>query len=196
MKKRTIPHLQCRTDARVRNRLAQKNREPDAQPMVDVTDEMIVTRLTDDMKFGVMPVAFKNRIAELLWWFDPHQTYCNSVEDMEDEYDTLADWITRRALKGRLPDTRTISPLFHYYFWNPAIDEYDHQRCKPIIQDLVTKLRAAFLDTETRNQIYASYRAGLRSVRDRDACPKYEKTPAEVREEYQVLFDTIMKTSK
>lgn len=51
MKKRTIPHLQCRTDARVRNRLAQKNREPDAQPMVDVTDEMIVTRLTDDMKF-------------------------------------------------------------------------------------------------------------------------------------------------
>lgn len=115
---------------------------------------------------------------------------------MEDEYDTLADWITRRALKGRLPDTRTISPLFHYYFWNPAIDEYDHQRCKPIIQDLVTKLRAAFFDTETRNQIYASYRAGLRSVRDRDACPKYEKTPAEVREEYQVLFDTIMKTSK
>lgn len=115
MKKRTIPHLQCRTDARVRNRLAQKNREPDAQPMVDVTDEMIVTRLTDDMKFGVMPVAFKNRIAELLWWFDPHQTYCNSVEDMEDEYDTLADWITRRALKGRLPDTRIISPLFHYF---------------------------------------------------------------------------------
>lgn len=58
------------------------------------------------------------------------------------------------------------------------------------------KIRAAFFDTETRNQIYASYRAGLRSVRDRDACPKYEKTPAEVREEYQVLFDTIMKTSK
>ena len=46
-------------------------------------------------------------------------------------------------------------------------------------------------NTISYDQIYASYRAGLRSVRDRDACPKFEKTPAEVRDEYRVLFEAF-----
>lgn len=68
----TIPYIQRRTDARVKNRLSHKDRrlDSDLQPLAEETEEMIVTSLAGDAKFDVMPIAFKNRITELFWWFD------------------------------------------------------------------------------------------------------------------------------